>query len=73
MKRYTFGLFGLVGLAGAFEQKLTVFGSYLPVITVSFCSNITFAYSSDVPPLIMIQIRHLKYLKVAAGSKRILG
>ena len=32
-----------------------------------------YAYSSEVPPLILIQIRHLKYLKAAAGSKRILG
>jgi hypothetical protein len=49
MLRYTSGLFGPVGLAGAF------------------------AYSSEVPPLILIQIRHLKYLKAAADSKRILG
>lgn len=49
------------------------FGIYLPVIVVSFSSNITFAYFSEVPPLILIQIRHLKYLKAAAGSKRILG
>ena len=49
------------------------FGIYLSVIPVSFCSNITFVYSSEVPPLILIQIRHLKYLKAAAGSKQILG